>query len=58
MPNDRLRSLQAQREALVRRIADAKDGPSASLLVPQMTLALEELDRIIAREQAAGTERP
>ena len=56
MSYSRLRSLQVQREALIRRIADAKEGPSASLLVPQMTLALEELDKIIAREQAAGTD--
>lgn len=58
MPTERLRNLKVQREALLKRIADAKEGPSASFLVPQMSLALDALDDMIAREEAeADTER-
>jgi hypothetical protein len=55
MVTERLRNLETQREALLRRIVEAKEGRSAELLVPQMCLALEALDQIIARERAPAT---
>ena len=51
MTTDRLRSVTVQREALLTRIAEARERPSADFLVPQMLMALEALDALIAREE-------
>ena len=48
----RLRSLNIQREALLRRIRDAAETRTGPLTVPPMKLALEALENLIARESA------
>ena len=52
MTTERLRSLRVQREALQARIAEARERSSAEYMVPQMKLALEALEAMIAREEA------